>query len=514
MRNPLVSAFMAVSLCLLGCTSIAQQSKLHTADVQISDDGVIISNGDQKLLSVEFDAELEASASADDLLLWRLDNADQVSAARLLEGRVATYSFDAPNDVKAICLKRRSEHDYDLFLGDGDGVLVHYWLSLSELATLQEVRRIWTNPDVEYCHVTADQVYVENGPLGVTAFALDEETDLFVSAVDVSPASLHPPLSLSSSRFSDEQPGNVVTAAFETMPVGSVGDAADDAVVLVAADTPPLIVGTDKQWGLHVYNLEGQQVAQIDRGRLNNVDGLYWHNGTFLLAASNRSLVSLDLLQAHGVTGAMQLLASVPLDLDDPYGLCMSQTGVDISVFVGGTDGTVQHWQVAADAQSAALVRSFQFNSQTEGCVVDTAGNRLFVGEEAVGIWSVDLRDGQKQLVARVEAGGLVADVEGLDICNADGRQVLIASSQGDDAFMVFRLSGDGLEDPLKFRITADLQRGIDGVSETDGLACSNASMPGFPRGVLVVQDGRNRAPEDNQNFKIVDWRQIEALLR
>lgn len=64
-----------------------------------------------------------------------------------------------------------------------------------------------------------------------------------------------------------------------------------------------------------------------------------------------------------------------------------------------------------------------------------------------------------------------------------------------------------------KFRIVPDYARGIDGVSETDGLAVSTAALTGYPKGVLVVQDGRNRAPAAPQNFKLVDWHQIEALL-
>ena len=62
-----------------------------------------------------------------------------------------------------------------------------------------------------------------------------------------------------------------------------------------------------------------------------------------------------------------------------------------------------------------------------------------------------------------------------------------------------------------------DLHRGdktlVDGVSETEGLAVAPGPLPGFPHGILVVQDGHNVAPAENQNFKIVDWRVVEALL-
>ncbi|MFM9597633.1 phytase, partial [Streptomyces scabiei] len=81
----------------------------------------------------------------------------------------------------------------------------------------------------------------------------------------------------------------------------------------------------------------------------------------------------------------------------------------------------------------------------------------------------------------------------------------LVASSQGNDSFVVYGLWGDY---PIlaNFRIDMDLSGGIDGVSETDGLTVTSAALPGYPQGVLIVQDGRNRLPQQPQNFKVVDW--------
>ena len=53
----------------------------------------------------------------------------------------------------------------------------------------------------------------------------------------------------------------------------------------------------------------------------------------------------------------------------------------------------------------------------------------------------------------------------------------------------------------------------IDGVTDTDGLAATGRNIPGFPLGLLVVQDGLNTAPQETQNFKVLDWRDIDALL-
>jgi len=54
----------------------------------------------------------------------------------------------------------------------------------------------------------------------------------------------------------------------------------------------------------------------------------------------------------------------------------------------------------------------------------------------------------------------------------------------------------------------------MDGASETDGLEMSSANVGGLHEdGVLIVQDGRNVLPAENQNFKLVPWSAIRAAL-
>ena len=64
------------------------------------------------------------------------------------------------------------------------------------------------------------------------------------------------------------------------------------------------------------------------------------------------------------------------------------------------------------------------------------------------------------------------------------------------------------------FRVADDETSGVDGTEETDGLAVVPADLgPAFPDGLLVIQDGFNRLPKDNQNFKLLSWRDVlEAL--
>ena len=104
-------------------------------------------------------------------------------------------------------------------------------------------------------------------------------------------------------------------------------------------------------------------------------------------------------------------------------------------------------------------------------------------------------------------------DIEGLALYQGRQRDYLLISSQGNDSYVVveaqapYRLRGS-------LRIGLNAERGIDGASETDGLEVTSANLGGpWSAGLLVVQDGRKRMPEGNQNYKYVPWTAIAAAL-
>ena len=99
--------------------------------------------------------------------------------------------------------------------------------------------------------------------------------------------------------------------------------------------------------------------------------------------------------------------------------------------------------------------------------------------------------------------------MEGLDIYAGDEACYLIASSQGNDGYVVCSLHSD--HQLLKFLIEEDDIPGVDGTSENDGLAVTSKPLPGYRAGLLIVQDGCNEP--DLRNFKGVDWQKIQALL-
>ncbi|MGH8250124.1 MAG: phytase [Steroidobacteraceae bacterium] len=321
-----------------------------------------------------------------------------------------------------------------------------------------------------------------------------------------------------------------VSPALETPAVATWGDAADDPAIWVNPRDPSrsVVIGTDKNLGLYVYDVEGRLLQTLPDGRMNNVDlrGGFVVNGKprTLVAASNRTTKTISLYWLDPATRKLSSAGdAVPIGFDDPYGLCMYAAPDDGGHFVfvnNGGDGRFRQWRITADGDLAVAerVREFAVGSQAEGCAADDETGDLYVAEEAGGFWKYSAApDGaaNRKEIDRVDgANGLVADIEGVAIWyGRDGSGYVVLSNQGADSYAVYRREGDNAFVGL-FHIVADPERGLDGVSETDGLdVVSQPLGPAFPEGLLVVQDGRNLTPRERQNFKYVSWRDIARAL-
>ena len=345
---------------------------------------------------------------------------------------------------------------------------------------------------------------------GVVVF--DEATGAYRQAIPQVPAA--PAVSESAA----VRIASIVPVA-ETEPMARYGDAADDPAIYWHRDDPARsrILGTDKREGVWVYDLTGKALQKLPVGRLNNIDlrhDVVLDGQTFagLAAASNRTGNSIALFAIEDST--VRHLGDVPTDLDEVYGLCSYQSDTGHYVFINDTDGRYRQYRLGwKDGPAATLVRSFALPSQPEGCVAEDNGGRIFLGEEGAGIWVADAEpDGAGPEFAIELSDALVADVEGMGLYGEGDSGMLVVSSQGSDSYAVYAAS-EGYPLLGSFRIRADLGSRVDGTSETDGLAVSAKSTPGFPRGMLVVQDGRNVMPGAPQNFKLIDWLAVEAVL-
>lgn len=309
----------------------------------------------------------------------------------------------------------------------------------------------------------------------------------------------------------------------ETDPVGSSGDAADDAAVWLHPTDPSLslVLGTDKRAALEVYDLAGRRLQRL-AGNTNNVDLRYGFPfggaSVDLVATASRGL---RFFRVDPATRRLTEITGSPIS--SPFfeeGVCLHRSPVSgrFYAFTAGGNGMVTQWELSErnGRVDGREVRAFDVGTAVEGCTVDDETSRLYVGEEDVGIWAYGAEPtdppARRTLVDRTGAGGhLVADVEGLAlVAGPGGRGFLVASSQGDNSFVFYQRTA-----PHAFlgKLRVGSDEAVDGCTDTDGIEVMAAYLgPAFPAGLFICQDGRNTGPgpAGRQNFKFV---RLERML-
>ena len=308
-----------------------------------------------------------------------------------------------------------------------------------------------------------------------------------------------------------------VTATVETDPVPSSGDAADDAAIWVHPTDPQssTIIGTDKEGGLAVYDLDGRQIQYLAGIRPNNVDIRHGFplggQPVDIVVTSERDD---DAITVHRVDPQTRQLveAASPIATGlDVLGVCLYRSPETGSFYVFVTSdgaGPVRQWQLSdggTGGVNATQVRDISMDSTAEGCVADDDLAYLYVAEEDVGIWKYEAEPNRGASRVPVDQVGstLEADVEGLTIYyGPNGAGYLIASSQGSGEYATYNRTGNN-EHVSNFQIVDSTS--VDGTSSTDGIDVMSAPLgAGFPNGLFVAQDGDNDT--GNQNFKLVPW--------
>jgi 3-phytase len=305
----------------------------------------------------------------------------------------------------------------------------------------------------------------------------------------------------------------------ETAPVPTSGDAADDPAIWVHPTDPSksLVIATDKNEGLAVYDLAGQQLQFLSDDEPDNVDlrndFLLGGQRVTLLAASDRADNEIALYVLDPNTRTVRNVSARSIGTNvEIYGICMyrSSTG-NYYAFVTSKSGGLEQWRLFDNGSGKVdgqMVRSFDVGSDCEACVADDETGFLYVAEETEGIWRYGAEPGAGTSRVQVDStnGHLTADVEGLAIYYAaGGKGYLIASSQGDNTFQVYDRQAPHAH---RFNFEVVANGSVDGVTDCDGLEVMNRGMgSAFPQGMLVVQDGSNSG--GNQNFKFVAWQDI-----
>jgi 3-phytase len=316
-----------------------------------------------------------------------------------------------------------------------------------------------------------------------------------------------------------------------TEPVAMPGDAADDPAIWVHPVDPArsTIIGTNKQGGLYVYDLEGAVIQYLEDGQMNNVDVRYnislGGEQVDLVTASNLSHASIAIYKVDAATGMLVDVADgvQRTDMPEPYGQCMYQNPQtrETYVFINDKSGLYRQWELKDSGSGkvrAEQRRDFSVPSQPEGCVADDEYGVMYVGEEGSALWKFSAApDGgsEGKIVTTVaDNPALRNDIEGVTLYyGEDGAGFVIVSSQGNDSYAVFERGGDNAY-LGSFVIVANPGRGIDAASETDGIDVISTPLgERFPHGLFVAQDGRSLAPATNQNFKAVPWDSIADAL-
>lgn len=360
------------------------------------------------------------------------------------------------------------------------------------------------------------------------------------------------PGSVGKRRPADATP--VVNAVAATDAVANLDDAADDAAIWVHPQDPSLslVLGTNKKAGLEVYDLKGARLQALNDGLINNVDIVQFPAGPDLAFATNRTDNSITVYTIDAASRAVRIVpearipTGVALDADEVYGIgayVLPTTTTDpvAHVVLAMKSGHVMVYRVAAptatrQAWSHEMIEQFQVGTQIEGVVADVATGRLFIGEEAVGVWSyrlpglppaaedddaparvlVDIVRAQESNARRrttdaytPASGNLASDVEGLALVRGTRAAYLIVSCQGEDRFAIY--NANSLKYLGSVRVRYASSAGIDPVTHTDGVTALAIPLgPSFPSGAMVVQDDNDGSP---QNFKIVSWADVERAL-
>ncbi|KAI1491432.1 phytase [Biscogniauxia mediterranea] len=320
----------------------------------------------------------------------------------------------------------------------------------------------------------------------------------------------------------------VVEPVFETDANGGDGD--DPAVWISPSDrTLSRIITTTKSEegaGFAVFDLTGKKLQTIDAAEPNNVDVIYNFqagNRTIdLIYAACRDDNTLCLFEmtANGTLVAIAGGSQPTKDDYDVYGSCVyrSRTTGKQYLFVNAKTAEYLQYELSwgNDALQTTLVRNFTGGSggQVEGCVSDEANGWVIIGEEPHALWRYgaepedDVSEGF--MIGEVGDGHMYADVEGVTLVEGSTPEqgFILASQQGVSAYNVYKRAAPH-EYVETFTIYKNTAKGIDGVTNTDGITAVSAALgDDFPHGLIVVHDDANQLPEggtsSEASFKLV----------
>ena len=315
-----------------------------------------------------------------------------------------------------------------------------------------------------------------------------------------------------------------IYASYETPPVVTTEDAADDPAIVINFDNPidSLIFGTDKKSGVYLYDLEGNELSYAPLGNINNIDVRQLNDQVFV-TATNRSIQAIEYwvfnqddffnTSNHADIFSTAIRASTIPSAINIYGICMGLINATPVAFVTEDMGpSVELWTL----DNAALVGTFDNGGESEGCVFDDENQVLFISEEETNgvLKAYDLSQDlpfESPFIVDSRKGNIGGDPEGVALYKTSATEgYVVLSSQGDNKYNLYDRNA-----PYAFITSfqiSDQDGGIDGTSDTDGISVSSFNFGGeFSKGLMVAQDGYNYDGDElkNQNFKIISFKEV-----
>ncbi|MDP1822439.1 MAG: phytase [Archangium sp.] len=177
-------------------------------------------------------------------------------------------------------------------------------------------------------------------------------------------------------------------------------------------------------------------------------------------------------------------------------------------LWVDTSSPSVEHFAISPVAGGSVTFASLGTISVPEtpsGLAVDDRLGRLYVALPTLGVLTVE-PDGAQSFLISIDAGTLGGTMGGIDLyLSADGGALLFSTAPNEEEIKVHEHAGT----TATFRTTLE-------IGDTDGgpgrsrfprfLDVFAQAMPGFPRGVLVVEDGLMH------NYKLVSLADVDAV--
>ncbi len=284
-----------------------------------------------------------------------------------------------------------------------------------------------------------------------------------------------------------------------------------------------LILGTDDNQGLGVYDLAGNELQFLDDVPIGSVDVRYnfpFEDGRgAIVGGSVKDEPQVALWRVNAESRQLETIGSITIGIP-ANGLCMyrsARTG-EFYVFVNSENGDVEQYSVRSEGGeiTTRLARTFSVGSETEGCVTDDELAALYIGEEEIALWRYGAEPeagNSRRIVDLVGRGGNISEqVEGLALVyGSNGAGYLIASNEQNDSFNVYERGG---ANAFIGGFTIGEGELGDRVTEPNGMAVMAMPLDAqFPDGLFVTADETNSNPNGRNNFKLASWGAIATAM-